>query len=949
MNAEETVMSMVKTLKRDAREQATAANRWSDAARAAAYASRKKSGNYAGWTDSARAAALAVRRDKAAARLGGYYPDGQPVIRDVTEGMGDGYEPGRSYISDGADRARTQADYERAFRDWWRGVETTSGNIARFNAFVAAVGGAAAAGLGAYRQTAGQDPSAGASRALGRAGKYVSGKEPVYDADGNLAGFAKVGGRPYPRSDNAPVTSGGRRAAQMEFERTGIIRDPATGKVIGRARYGDELAPAPVTAPAGSGKSVPGEALGAEYGNWLETRDAAREADMAARGLDPAGFPVSTGDAGVDEALSLYQRLGRVDASGEGRRELYEGSLELLRRYGELYESDMTGRADSEGLLPAVRENIEALESGESGGTREAAKDYPEDPDLPYEELPPAYPEAAAEAARALGVMHGAYGAEGYAGAVPESLRAEYELGLAEGEAGYGYGIEPPSDRAAVLRRAEAFLKGSLGADWEDYAPDHLNDRFNLEKWNDPAGWAGRNAKDPSSAEGVPDTRAQYGAPGLMAAAMTWFKESMAAGKRGEANAALAYMADLMLSVSADRHAAFDESRGEGADEDAPEVDARMDEYDGDGVETGGQEPFYEDRYADPGARQPFEDFDIEFPFARRVTWRNRRGLIWRLANRHGAACSGASGPECDCSCGGSLHGGGDPIDASRDAFKAKHGRPPSGETEWAEAAELAGVDPRGLDASGVRIKPPLFGAGAPAGNAGSRALREAGLELFRKQYGRAPVTGADYDKVDGLGGVPKEDWWDTALHDDAADENAGIGRARAKAVVAGDDAKKKEDTPVGPRPPAHWGAAAKRRFRRRQEAAAKEAAKEARGAALAEKRRELREARQKLYTAGWLEEGMPSASGSRKKNAGVSLPQSWDGRTAGGGSGFSVSGGPAVYYGGDGVWFDGNGKRIDVERAAPRRASDGSVFVNGVWVNPKTGRTVSSGVVKKG
>ena len=434
-------------------------NRWSDSARAAARAARKANGNYGGWSDAARAAALAVRREKAAARgsLGGTYPDGQPVIRDLTD-IGSDYTGG-TYITDADPVAERQRQYEEAFRQWWNGVEGTADNIAKFNEYVAAFGGAAAAAAGAY------NPAGAASGAFG--GKY-GGQKPVYNASGEVVGWAKAGG---------PGVAARRRSGTTgTAERTGITGDPLNNP-----------------------KTASDLALRESYGRYLEDIRGQRETEMASRGLDPQGSPLSSNGGRLTESV-------------------------------------------------------------------------------------------ARDAARALGALHGAYGVGEDGVDIPESLRGEYELGRVEGAKGYDYGIVPPKDRAAVLRGAQAYLDRAAGED-DGYSPDHLNDRYNLADWDSASSWATRN----QGAKGIynpstPDTRGQYSPAGLMRTAMEWFSDAIVRGDRGESNAALSYMSDMLVALSADRNAAVEAARGgaDGDEEDGPEVDATMPVYDEDGVEIGG-------------------------------------------------------------------------------------------------------------------------------------------------------------------------------------------------------------------------------------------------------------------------------------------------------------------------------------------------------------------------
>jgi len=597
-NAYDALMGVVWALKGTGKMK----NRWSDSARAAARASRKANGNYTGWTDAARAASLAVRRAKADARAssgggsGGYpgdyftYDDGTPVIRDVTAGFDD-YEPGRTTISDAAPFEERQRQYAEAFRQWWSGVETSAGNIEKFHAFVAAFGGAAAAAAGAAR------PAGEATGLFGATGGRYGGQKPVYDQSGNVVGWAKVGGRP------AAARRGSKSAREV------VTSDPLNNP-----------------------KTPADLAVRESYDSHLANVRRGYEAEMAAKGLDPQGYPLagsgalrSLVPAAAAEAIELYGRLAEMPVRTAEDREAYEAAAEGLRRFGDLYDSDMLERAEREGILPKVRalldgENLDGQPRG-SSSTRESATDYPEE-DLPWFATPPGVVKesaspyggglsanAAREAARALGVLHGAYGVGEDGVEIPEALRGEYELGRAEGAKGYDYGVVPPKDRVAVLRGAQAYLEGAVGED-DGYTPDHLNDRYNLADWDSAASWATRNqGKNGVYDPRTPDTRGQYNPASLMRTAMEWFRDAMVRGDRGESDAALSYMGDLLVSVSSDRRAAVDAVRG-GSDEgvedgEEAEIDATMPEYDADGVEVGG-EPFFEDSYADPNALPPW-------------------------------------------------------------------------------------------------------------------------------------------------------------------------------------------------------------------------------------------------------------------------------------------------------------------------------------------------------
>jgi hypothetical protein len=338
-----------------------------------------------------------------------------------------------------------------------------------------------------------------------------------------------------------------------------------------------------------------------------------------------------------------------------------------------------------------------------------------------------------------------------------------------------------------------------------------------------------------------------------------------------------------------------------------------------------------------------------------------------------------------------------DPVEAAREAYSKKYGRDPETDDEWAEAEGLGGVpenergngDPAPFDRSKAVVGEVRYGWDG-GGNKG-KGLREAGIEQFRKETGREPVTGADYDRVDALGGVPKDEWWDVALHDDNAPADAGIGRERAKAIAAAGDAAReakaagrKAGVPGGD-PPAHWSEAAKRRFRERQEDAIRQAGKEARAAKLREERAARTKARNDLYTADWfskaftdirpkrvkdsgearamrlaeerrqrraererysaadwLEGGMPAAKGGVRDG----LTPAWDRRVpASSAAGFGVSRKPQMTYLGGGRFVGPDGREfVSASYGKPRESADGAIFYQGKWFDKKTGKALKAG-----
>jgi hypothetical protein len=618
---------------------------------------------YTHWGDKARAASLAVRRAKAAARvaagtvpLGGYYDDGSPVIRDMTDLPAS--SDGLSYNTPDPNYDQRQADYTEAFRQWWSGVETTAGNIEEFNAYVAALGGATAAAAGAY------SPAGAASRAFGA--RY-GGETPVTGGYG-VQGWARVGNAPYGRSAAARRSSSvGSGYKSVAGYRRPYAAPEGSGKSNGRGSGSDWLKGLTPSSTALTKPVTPDElAFRESYDRYLTDIQGKFDAEMAGKGLDPLGYPLvvpvgsrvkslaengfvspEESEAMTTEGLKLFDELKGLIPVTNAQRDLYEGARDCLHRFVELYEQDMLERADKEGLLTKVREAIDdykaiggndAIEpTVKSSGTSETAAEY--GGDIPFFATPttdvsgtPVTHKSglslkdAREAARSLGELHGAYGIDQNELKLPEDLQAEYDRGREQGLKGYDYGIVPPSDRVAVLRGAKSYLDGAIGNPEDGYAPDHLNDRINLDKWSSAETWASRNKdlrKEVTDTD-TPDTRAQYSPESLMASAMAWFKDAMVRGNRQESNAALSYMNDLLLSIASDKGAVIEASRGDGQDEEGPEIDTTMPVYDEDGVEIGG-EPFFEDSYADPKARMPWERLGNRWSDAARASARASR------------------------------------------------------------------------------------------------------------------------------------------------------------------------------------------------------------------------------------------------------------------------------------------------------------------------------------
>ncbi len=353
-------------------------NRWSAEARAASAAARlEKYGPMMGlrpWGDTARSAAAASRAARAAqaggmtaseatefaldARFGtGYLSDGSGGI-DVTLGLGRARSSG-SYsgdrripvMSDATPFEDRKAKYEAAFREWWKGVQATGQNIAAFHAFVAAFGGAAAGAMGAYRQATGEMPVAGVSRAFGRTGGYLSGKTPMYDESGVLAGWAKPGAARYGRTSRPVGRQPLSKAANLRFDlgRAKIV-DPKTGKTVGRAAYSsDGDWPIPSRDMRGVQKAYD---MGVRaFGDGTSLEQALRETGIIAGSEEAYMFQKGWQDApAVTEAVERYEPYP-VSISPET-------SDSLLADYGpqKVYDYGVSAYRDGMSLEEALHE-----------------------------------------------------------------------------------------------------------------------------------------------------------------------------------------------------------------------------------------------------------------------------------------------------------------------------------------------------------------------------------------------------------------------------------------------------------------------------------------------------------------------------------------------------------------------------------------------------------------
>ncbi len=101
----------------------------------------------------------------------------------------------------------------------------------------------------------------------------------------------------------------------------------------------------------------------------------------------------------------------------------------------------------------------------------------------------------------------------------------------------------------------------------------------------------------------------------------------------------------------------------------------------------------------------------------------------------------------------------GDPFVLSAAAFAARNkGVGPKTAEEWAQAESFAGFEKGVLE----EREKPLGYRPAPYTTAATDRARKKGYETFVYQEDRFPSSAADWDRVDTLGAVPRDEWWDT-------------------------------------------------------------------------------------------------------------------------------------------------------------------------------------------
>lgn len=127
----------------------------------------------------------------------------------------------------------------------------------------------------------------------------------------------------------------------------------------------------------------------------------------------------------------------------------------------------------------------------------------------------------------------------------------------------------------------------------------------------------------------------------------------------------------------------------------------------------------------------------------------------------------------------------GDPLVLSAAAFAARNkGVGPKNAEEWAQAESLAGFEKGTLE----EREKPLGYRPSPYTTASTERARQKGYELFVYQEDRFPSSAADWDRVDTLGAVPRDEWWDTP----------GAGGTRSPDEVSElEDQKKDLDSPT--------------------------------------------------------------------------------------------------------------------------------------------------------
>jgi len=779
---------------------------------------------------------------------------------------------------------------------------------------------------------------------------------------GPYAAGEEVGSGPLPAfldADPADVAPAGTEnpdayVAGLADKASGRPASPALfGIEPGSVAEGDYMS-GYLAAPAGVEDSAD-----REQAEWFDDVQAGHEAEMARTGRDPQGYPLRD-----PEGAAAYARfLSDLDAAWHAELEAMGGKIE--------------------------------------GGNivREAATDYGAAVSLSQELLKAVKSKTAKDAARALGILSGQWGVNtDVVNKLPPELLGEFEKGLADGRRGYDYGIRPPLDRAAVVRRANAVIAGGV-VDPEDpiggYWPEHLSPK-NQDLWAKQAAEGGKGKYGNSAAE-------------LLRASMDWLGTAMAENNREEMNAALSYMADTLAAIQEDGRDIVKMRRGDSEDAGDVEADESMPEFDEDGNEVGGESTFYEDSYADPNAVPPWDFerdglglFGATMNRALRFvasTENARAAHAARMANRWSDAARAASAAARLAKYGSmmGLKPWGVAARAAAALARGKKGK---------RAAKPRRTGPGGPVLDGKK-KVPAKGDPAPDGggtaasyDAAVRSYSDNGMEgmahaeriaIFDEIRGREKKGGklSEYDKkflqefeafldreiqrsgegVDGpvIGFIPLRFGMDAppeapdgpAAPREVVPRKVPGGDSRAKILQGKAEAGLYDDYIAGAK--AEGDAGLVRQLRAAKNEARKREARERLEAARRD-RSGKRPGRNDVYEQMKAKAGIPGAGGfskdvygDMKAKAGVSdgkklvrdnAGKVWDLRKPDGG--WEHRGGTPVsesrfYNPSDGMFYDKDGRVVGKAPKAPR---EGAVFYQGKWFDAKTGKTIPGGAV---
>ena len=263
-----------------------------------------------GWSDAARAAALAVRRANAAARAAaGAYPNGKPVLPDITDLPAPSGEASLQ-----AQAGRDQAEADRIFSPDTSDPYEIISDVPRTGNPVVDGGNALIGGL-----------------------TMVGGAMP----GGGVAISRGSGARASAARRRSPFIGG---SGDSSFGIPGAVSSSS-------ARYSGLPDSSDITEdPLNNPQTEADRAFKGSYDTYLKQIEDETAAKMQAVGCDPQGYPLNPGpsfggspvasaaadpSAAVDEAVALYDRLGQLKPVSPAQQDALYSALDGLNRFTE--------------------------------------------------------------------------------------------------------------------------------------------------------------------------------------------------------------------------------------------------------------------------------------------------------------------------------------------------------------------------------------------------------------------------------------------------------------------------------------------------------------------------------------------------------------------------------------------------------------------------------------